>query len=58
VCAVTHLQACRATEYTVEVWVKPYFATHYNYDGIVTTLWNTGNLLLHHHHSQNARSPL
>lgn len=33
----------RATEYTVEVWVKPYFATHYNYDGIVTTLWNTGS---------------
>jgi hypothetical protein len=40
---VTHLAStCRATEYTVEVWVKPYFATHYNYDGIVTTLWNTG----------------
>jgi hypothetical protein len=36
----------RATEYTVEVWVKPYFATHYNYDGIVTTLWNTGTLLV------------
>jgi hypothetical protein len=58
---VTHLAStCRATEYTVEVWVKPYFATHYNYDGIVTTLWNTGYLLLHHHHHLLlcARSPL
>jgi len=31
----------RAYEYTVEVWINPYFATHYLYDGVITSLWDT-----------------